>query len=322
MVPAPVTRRSALGTAVAALLPTALAGCSGSTNVASGPTASLSMAPVTVEALPSKVLYSVEDSADSIDGESIAHLFERILNGGATIKSIDPPIPVGRHLLYDGTVYQLSREVLQREPAHTYVVEINTVQSNGDGLETIRIADLPGVDREKLAAKGLADDPPVGMETSFVYTDAEAGRSALVPEPEYSLLVWDDGERAEWTISKAAERTMVTARYTAERVTTAAEYGRRMREQFAVELTGLPSGQRDIVETAIAEDRYAVESGQSPSAAFVALADRFDAGEQVRALDEDGEGDLGGTYVVEYGGDVYWTVFTDNSDELRATPSA
>lgn len=320
-----VTRRRALQASVAGLLPATLAGCPATTNEAYGPAARLSMTPVTDADLAAKVLYTVE-AGDAVavesDGESRAALMDRIVDGGATVEYIEPPFPAGQHLLHRGTVYELSREVVERTPADLFTAEVNAVAGSGDGQKSIRIADLPAVDREKLADHGLTDEPPAGIGTTFVYTDAEQERSVLVPDPEYGVLVWDDGGRAEWVLVDAAERTMTTARYTAEAVSPAAEYGRRVRERFGLVLADLPPAQRDVVETAVAEDGYFVDHEATPSAAFAALADRFRDHEQAHALDETGQGDLSGPYVVEYGGETYWTVLVADSGALGGAPSA
>lgn len=319
MTESPTTRRRALGAAVATLLPTALAGCSATTNEAYGATARLSMTAVADADLPSRVLYSVHVAGDhsvETDGGPKARLLDRIVDGGATVESTDPPFPLDQHLHHRDAVYVLSREVVERTPAHSYTVEVNAVQGSGDGADAIRVAELPPVDREKLAGRGLADEPPAGIGTTFVYTDAEAERSVLVPDPEYGFLVWDDGERAEWVVADAHERTVTTARYTAERVASAAEYGRRVRERVAFALDDLSAAQRTIVETAIAEDGYFVDRDATPSPAFASLADRFRGQEQAHGLDEEGQGDLSGPYVVEYEGGVYWTVLSDNGGVL------
>ena len=92
-----------------------------------------------------------------------------------------------------------------------------------------------------------------------------------------------------------------------------------MRERFSFELAGLPEAQQDIVETAITDGPYVVDPDETPSDALVALANRFRSHEQAHGLDEDGEGDLSGTYLVRYQGDVYWTTLVVQSDALTTT---
>ena len=92
-----------------------------------------------------------------------------------------------------------------------------------------------------------------------------------------------------------------------------------MRERFAFELAGLPEAQRDIVETAITEGQYIVGPDETPSDALVALANQFRGHEQAHGLDEDGEGDLSGPYLVQYQGDVYWTTLVVQRDAFQTT---
>lgn len=54
----------------------------------------------------------------------------------------------------------------------------------------------------------------------------------------------------------------------------------------------------------IADESYVVGPDETLPDAVAALADRFRGHEQVRGLDEDGEGDLSGTYLARYQGDV------------------
>ncbi|MFC4549835.1 MULTISPECIES: hypothetical protein [Halorussus] len=312
-------RRRALLATLAGVPTVALAGCTSPGSVSSGgsslvgtsPTASLEMTPVRDADLPAKVLYSVDAGGET------AALFERILDGGATLERTRPPFPENRHLTYDGTVYRLSHEVTGRTPATRYSVKVDVVQGSVADSETVRFADLPAVDRRAFARHGLADGSTVGVGTTFLYTDAERERSALVPDPAHSVIVWKDGSGAKWVVDDAYETTVNAYRYAAERVAAASEYGRRMRERFAFELADLLDAQRDIVETAVEEGRYVVPADETPPTALVSLADRFRDREQVRGLDEDGEGDLSGPYLVRYAGETYWTILLVGDGAFR-----
>lgn len=317
----PMTRRRAFRT-MTVVIPAILAGCySIGKRIETIPTTRLSMTATSDAALTSNVLSSVE-----INDETESRLLEE----GATVEVKGrPPVPVEKHFLSDGTVYRVSAEVTERTPATWYEVTVNPVQGSVDASETVRVANLPTVDREKLADHGMTDDRPVGVGTGFVYTEAERERSVLVSDPNYSVLLWDDGARARWNVLDSGETEVTTARYTAERVASAAEYGRRMREQFAIALTDLSASQRNIVETAIAEEEYVVKQDESPSVALVRLVDQFRGQEALHALDETGESlrkpDLGepdefalqGDCVVEYGGSFYLTVILVRGEEFR-----
>jgi hypothetical protein len=198
--------------------------------------------------------------------------------------------------------------VTERTPATRYSVKVDIVDGTVDESETIRFSDLPKVDRKTFAERGFADGETVGIGTTFLYTNAERNRSALVPESDYSVITWKDGSRAEWIVDEANPTTVNTYRYTAERVAPAAEYGRRIRGRFAFELSELTDAQREIVTTAIEESHYLVDSDQTPSPALISLARRFRKHEYPTALSEDGEGDRNGVYLVRFDGTLYWMI--------------
>ncbi|WP_227356575.1 hypothetical protein [Haladaptatus salinisoli] len=312
-------RRRALLASGTSVLATTVAGCTGlglnpsagsSSLVGTAPAARLSMQAVTPAELPSKLLYAVQASEK-------ARLLDRILDGGAAVDGTRPPLPADRHLLHDGTVYQLAHDVTARTPATRYSVKVDIVEGPVDESETVRFSDLPKVDRETFAEKGLANGETVGIGTAFLYTDAERNRSALVPESDYSVIRWKDGSRAKWVVDEAHSATVDTYQYTGERIAPAAEYGRRVRERFAFELSGLSEAQREIVTTAVEESHYLVDSGETPPPALVSLARRFRRHEHPTALGEDGEGARNGAYLVRFDGTLYWTVLMVHDESTR-----
>lgn len=315
-------RRRALLATAATSLPAIVAGCtgtfSGGNAVAEAPTARLELTTIPDAKLPTKVLYTVHPAEGN---DPTAQLFNRLLDGdnSTTTRATRPPLPEQRHIAYREGIYELSYEVIEETPATRYSVKVDIVTGSVTESEAIQFAELPEVDQEEFAAHGLADGDPVGIGTTFLYTDAEREQSVLIPESEYSYITWDNGAEAEWIVDDAYDTTLNTYRYAAEQVATAADYGRQMRERFAFELSGLPETQRDIVTTAISEGRYVVGPDDTLSDAFVALADRFRGHEQAHGLDEDVEGDLSGTYLVRYQGDVYWTTLVVQSDALTTT---
>jgi len=315
-------RRRALLATAAASLPALIAGCTGpgglggSNAATEAPTARLELETLADANLPTKVLYTVRPGEGD---DSKTQLFDRIIDSGATTKATRPPFPEQRHIAYQDGVYELSYEVIEETPATRYSVKVDIVTDSVIEAEAIQFADLPEVDQEAFAAHGLDDGDPVGIGTTFLYTDAEREQSVLVPESEYSYITWDDGAEAEWVVDDAYDTTLNTYRYTADQVATTAEYGQQMRERFTFELTGLPDAQREIVETAITDGPYVVGPDETPSDALVALANRFRGHEQAHGLDEDGEGDLSGTYLVQYQGDVYWTTLVVQRDALTTT---
>jgi hypothetical protein len=315
-------RRRALLATAATSLPAIIAGCTspgglgGSNAAAEAPTARLELTTIADAKLPSKVLYTVRPAEGN---DATAQLLDRIIDGGATTKATRPPFPEQRHIAYQDGVYELSYEVIEETPATRYSVKVDIVTDSVIEAEAIQFADLPEVDQEAFAAHGLADGDPVGIGTTFLYTDAEREQSDLVPESEYSYITWEDGTEAEWVVDDAYNTTLNTYRYSADQVATAADYGQQMRERFSFELAGLPDAQQDILKTAITDGPYVVGPDETPSDALVALANRFRGHEQAHGLDEDGEGDLSGTYLVRYQGDVYWTTLVVQRDALTTT---
>lgn len=309
------TRRDLLGgtgTAVA----TALAGCTGPGGTEGGaqggaelPPATLRMEPVADPELPARVLYSIgiEDGPDRR-----VELMDGILDGGTTVERTIPPFPEDQHIYYEDAVYVLSHEIIERTPATSYQIRVDIVQGTVVESEAVQFSDLPAIDREKFAAYGWDDGGSFGFGTSILYTHAEREKSALVPESAYSYIVWEDGSEAAWFVDDSHETTLNTYEYSAEQYLTAAEYGQRMRDQSAFELGALSDAEADIVQAAIDEDQYAVDHEQTLTPAFWSLADRFRPQEQAHGLREDGEGDLSGSYLVRYDGEVYWTVLLVN----------
>ena len=319
-------RRRALLTSTATLLSATLTGCTGlgssnsaAVGVAEVPTARLEMIPLADATLPPKVLYSigVEDGPNRR-----VQLFDRILDGGTTIEGTRPPLPEDQHIFYDDAVYQLSHDVIEQTPATRYQIEVDIVQDTVTQSEAIQFSKLPAVDREKFAALGWDDGGTFGLGTSFLYTHAERDKSALVPNSEYSYIIWEDGSEAAWVVDGSNETTLNTYEYTATQVATVAEYGRQMRERVAFALSDLSDAQRDIVETAISQEQYVVGPDETPPSALVALADRFRDQEQAHGLDQTGEGDLSGTYLVRYDGEVYWTTLVVHGDAFATETSA
>lgn len=314
-------RRRALLAAASTLLPPALAGCALTPDRpfgrsgAQAPTARFAVTAATPVGLVGEVL-----SGEYSDRR--ARLLGRAVDGGATATGTEPPLRAG-HRLYRGTVYDLSRTVVERTPATRYSVKVDVLQTTPDPSAVVRFGDLPAVDRETFADEGLAEGEVVGIGTTLVYTDAERERSALVPESAYEAIAWPDGTRAEWVVDDAYDTTLETYRYTAEPVADREEYGRRLRDRFAFDLTGLSGAERGVVETAIARDRYVVAADATPDPGFRSLVDRFRGREELRALDDADRGGerASGTYVVRYGGSLYLATLVVYGDSLEAGAS-
>lgn len=319
-----ISRRDLLGATGAALAVT-VAGCTGPGGTSGGfeggverPPATLRMEPIDDPELPMKVLYTV-----GVEGpEWRAELMDAILDGGTTVERTRPPLPADRHLYYDDAVYQLSHEIVERTPATRYQIRVDIVQGTVVDSAAVQFSELPAVDREKFAAYGWDEGGNFGFGTSILYTDEEREQSALVPASEYAYIVWADGSEAAWFVDDSSETTLNTYEYAASPYATAAEYGKRMRDRMSFELDGLAEAEADIVRTAVDEGRFVVEPEETPTPAFRSLADRFRDQEQVHGLDEEGEGDLNGPYLVRYDGEVYWTVLLINTERTETDASA
>lgn len=313
-------RRRTFLRSVGTVAATGTAGCTvmGGTPTESGgalPAVRLEMDAVSVAGLPSKALYSVADASDRR-----ASLLDRITDGGTSTQATRPPLPENEHLTDTEAVYELSYEVIDRTPATRYSVRVDVVTESVPGSETIRFADLPAVDQRALADNDLADGDVYGVGFVVLYTDTARARSVLVPDPEYTYIVWDSGPQVRWVVGDATEKPMKTYRYTARTVASAASYGRQMRNRFAFTLSDLSAAETEIIETAT-RDGYVVGLGDTPSSELTGLVDRFREREQAHGLAEDGAAGLTGSYLVRYKGALYWTTLVVNTDLTPTTPS-
>jgi hypothetical protein len=204
-------------------------------------------------------------------------------------------------------VYELSSDVTERQPATSYSVVIDPTKGEVSADETVRYDELPKVDRERFADLGLdGDGGALGLGTTFVYTDTEREQSELVPEPVHSVVVWKSDQQGKFSVDDSYDSPLKAYRYSAKRIATAEEYGKRIRERDAFALSGLSADERDIVSQAIGDGGtargttgYTVPADATPSAAFASLADRF----------RDHETTDGGAFLVRYDGQIYWTTF-------------
>lgn len=297
---------------VAAAFSAGIAGCE---TTVEHPTATLAMRDYAeVTALP-RIMRSV-GGEDRMTEQR--RKFTDVLDGGANLTGTQPPFPDDQHLYFNDTVYQLSRDVAEQTPATGYAVRIEMVEGTVRDGESIPFPELPEVDRQTLADLRLADGDLIGVGTSVLYTDAQSNRSALVPEPTTPIIVWENGSRARWVVQHAYDQPVYTYAYTAEVISSAADYRARLLDEFAFELAGLSGAQGDMVETAISEAEYRIASEETPSPAFVSLVEHFRTQEQVRPLDDTPTGRIGGHYLVWYGGSSYWSsLFIDDEDAFR-----
>lgn len=292
--------------ATAALLPAA--GClgpggpTGDLGGAEVPTMSLSMETVEDADVARRVTYNEMSDEDR-------RLLGRVVEAGPVEVGWYQEAPLYTDIpgLHEGAVYHLSESVVDTRPAVDYGVKVDVPQETPADATTVQFADLPAADRAVFEREGLADGDVVGVGTVVTYTPEEEAASVLVPDPEYDYITWAGGETAEWVVDDRWETEQHRYRLSADRVASAAAYGRQVREAYAFELSGLSDAERDVVETAIAEEHgYTVPAERTPSPAVDTLVDRFRTRDEVAANRDPGPG-VSGTYVVRYDGGVYWT---------------
>lgn len=315
-------------TAACGLIPLTVAGCTGPASspagggaVAESPTARLEMDAVSDGAIADTVTYH-PDGEESPNKRT--RLMDRVVDGGATINRTRPPLPTDTHISFEDTVYTLSHTIVETTPATTFPVKLDILETEVPPERTVRFADLPAVDRETFAQNGLADGDVVGIGTTFLYTDEEVTRSALVPESQYDAIVWDNGSKAEWVVEDGYDTPIHSYEYTAEVVAPAAGYGRQIREQVAFTLEEVTDRQRDIIQTARKDqensfDGYIVGPDEHPPPAFVALAKQFQSQSQIHQLGQEPPGDLDGQYLVQYDGETLLTTLLVQEGALTTT---
>jgi hypothetical protein len=320
-------RRDFLATGAALAIGVA-GGCTG---CARGPEVSLEMESVSDAEIARRVTHPLEAAEDSDRYRLVADAVE---NGTATETGTEPLFPADGPFVYDGAVYRLDREVTASKPATEFFVTLDPAEGSADESATVRYGDLPAVDRGTFERRGWDDGGVLGFGTSLLYLESEIPDSALVPEPERPVIVWDAGAKGRFQVDGSRETALRTYRYAAEEVHPSAErYGRDVRERHAFALSGLSDGERDIVERARAgsegEDGargYAVSPGEAIPRAAWDLADRFRGREEVRrAWEDDGSVDASasGTYLVRYGDEVYWTrLYLDRDETARSSATA
>lgn len=300
----------------------ALGGCLGlggsQTLGAELPAASLEMTARTDAELPFEVLYDTRDTNGRRE-ELLATVAD---SGTATVETTrEPPLPVDSPVAGEGEVWKLSAEVTQETPATSYSVLLDIVQGTVVEARSVAFGDLPTVDREKFAVRGFDEGEVVGIGTSMLYTDEERAKSALVPEPAFDYITWENGNHATWQVDGLTETSIKTYRYTAESSTPLAAYGAAMRKQLGFSFDSLSTDERDIIKQAV-DGGFSVETGRTPTAAFESLAARFEGRPRLRALYEEANDDPGGwgRYLVAYDGSHYATrLYQRPSEDATAT---
>jgi len=224
-------------------------------------------------------------------------------NESVSITAASPPLQTDRPISYDGTVYNVSREITDHSPATRYTIALteSTVTAKG---ESVQFSSLPAVDRQKLVQAGLSDGNAVGVATTIEYTDEERSESDLVPSPTHPVIEWSSGNQARIEIRDHISITVYTYKYSASEVGSVSAYGKTVLDQYGFSLTGLSSDEEQIVAQARKGAGYVVENDQSLPSAFRSLVQRF---ESENAVQQIGASDVSGDYLVMHQNETYWT---------------
>ena len=215
-----------------------------------------------------------------------------------TREDTGPPFAAARPFAYRGAYYDVSYEVVERRPSTQYDVRID-YDAVDDPASAIAYADLPAADRRALdRLLPPPADPPTGrgFDVDVASTYADDVETVLVPEPSYDA-VTVDGAAYPVSIGDSRSIEVNVYEYDAERVAdSAADLGRRLREQYLFALTDLSEAEREIVGEAIADGHYP----DTPSGAFQSLLDRFREHDPLRSTVATGH------WLVRYDDEVYW----------------
>lgn len=286
-----------------------LAASGGCTGCVPAPKANLSMSETGDVGIAREVTYPLEE-----DGPRSNFVPNVVENETTVVNDTESRFPENRSFVYHGAIYQLRYDITDSRPARVFHFTLNRADGEVNESEVIRFDELPQVDREKFASRGLDHDPFLGIGSSLLYYEPEISDSALVPEPEHTVIEWDAGTRGRFTVDGSYETTVNTYQYVSEQVHPSAEqFGRSIRERHEFWLTGLSDGERAIVTEAIENERgWVLMPDESPPDALYSLINRFSKREEVlwEWEDEDDRTEgPSGNYIVRYEGTVYWTGF-------------
>lgn len=268
-----------------------------------------------------------EGFGDDADGRVVgwdAAVSEAIENGSATLETSQYPyFEDGEPFVYEESLYELSSQSVGMKPAKLYWFELTPVEGSVAESERVRFADLPAVDREKFEGY----DELHSNHPTKLYLDSELSESALAPEPDRPVVVYESGQKVRFEVTSSEKRHVSTYRITAElRDSSAATYGAKARRKYAFELSELTEAERDIVQYAIGAPSCELPEDEQPPEAMWGLADRFRSHDDVEfALtddDEENEDSVKGDYLVGYEGRTYWAeTYVPRSVRVRWTTS-
>ena len=250
-----------------------------------------------------------EVTHDSSVGDPHTVDTEVITEGSTTAKGTQPPFPANRPFVFDGSVYELSYEITNSQPAISFPIILDLIEGTVKDSEVVQYQDLPAVDKEVFQRRGWDDIEFIGFGTSVLYLDDAIPNSVLVPDPKYSVIAWSSETRGRFSVEGSHETMLKTYRYTSSVVNASAEdYGQNSRERHEFTFEGLTEKQREILSEATAnESGFVIPREEALSEAMKGLVNQFRPQKQVDwvwNLDEEDES-VSGRYLVRYEGDVY-----------------
>lgn len=214
----------------------------------------------------------------------------------------------------DGAIYELAVEATERRWSEYAIGFVELAGEAPTGATTV--ADLPAVDRSIVTDAFHSDDDTeldVGdgrtadVATTSAFSSSERGRSALA---EGTVETVDRGGSAyEVHVERRAVLPGIATVAATRIASDAAGYGRQLREERAIELSGLSADERDVVEDATVDaDADSPYDGgkriEEPDEAFTAVVERLrDGGTVYDALD---------VWLVLHDGEAYVAELTEH----------
>lgn len=270
------------------------------------PTVSLKMDPISAGEVSRRVTYDIgleHRKSEQIIAASV------INNGSQIIRTVNRPFPENRPFIFDGSIYELSYNILEVESAKKFRMTLSGIEDINQKMNKTQYRDLPNPDKKVLKRHGWDNGGPFKVsEVEVIYDESNISDSVLVPTPEYSVIEWGSGSLAQVTVENADFTQINTYKYISQKINdSVTDFGRSIISKYSFGLEDLPPSQESIILKAI-EQGYEVIKG-SPPKAFRQLSNRFDREEEVEFVykSEKSDSSVSGSYIVRYDNQVYWT---------------
>lgn len=233
-----------------------------------------------------------------------------IANGSVTVNStaVSAPVERGRPFASEGAYYAINWTVSDERSANVVNVGIDydaTDDAEGQTVDarrqTVDYGDLPGPDREAIDGLLPRRVPPDGegvdVGAGVIYGDDDLDASVLAPNSTYDAVRYE-GDVYPISVDDPQRVDVATFEYAASRVArNVSAFAARVREASTVDLSGLPDGERSVVQTAVDDGGYYPES--TDDEAFWSLIERL------RDHDKLAGSAASGHWLVRYDGQLY-----------------